>query len=181
MVNIITISHQKYMVDVGFGGNGATSPLLLTSNNIQPRLGSGSMRLINSKIAAHTDPNQRLWIYQIRHSPTEEWESTYSFTETEFLPQDYEMMNFYTSQNRHSFFTYSILMAKMVVDEGGNLVGAVTMRDAVAKKKVGNEVVETRVCKSEGERLAVFRKWFGIRLTEEEERGIRGTVMELRG
>ncbi|KAL8939570.1 MAG: hypothetical protein Q9211_002682 [Gyalolechia sp. 1 TL-2023] len=180
MVNIITIAGEKYMVDVGFGGNGATAPVLLEENTVQERLGKGTMRLMRSKIPQQTDAEQPMWIYQIRHMPNSEWEPTYCFTETEFLPEDYEMMNFWTSQSRRSLFTYSILVAKMVMEEG-RLVGTVTMKDAEAKKRVGNEVAETRTCKSEGERLQVLREWFGIRLTEEEERGIRGTVTELRG
>ncbi|KAI4129771.1 MAG: hypothetical protein LQ338_002081 [Usnochroma carphineum] len=179
MVNIVNILGKKYMVDVGFGSNGATAPLQLVENEVQERIGPGEMRLIRSKIAEQTDPNQRLWIYQIRHTPDSEWEPTYCFTGTEFLPQDYELMNFWTSQNRRSFFTYSIMMAKMIMEDG-RLVGAVTMKDAEAKKRIGKEVVETRVCKSEQERLQVMREWFGIRLTQEEERAIRGTVAELR-
>lgn len=85
------------------------------------------------------------------------------------------MMNFWTSQSRRSIFNCSILM---VMDEG-RLVGTVTMRDAEAKKRAGNETVETRTCRSDGERLQVFKEWFGIWLpgipfTEEEERGLEG-------
>lgn len=181
MVNIVTIFGKKYMVDVGFGGNGATAPLLLEEVRVQTRLARGQMRLIRSKIAEQTDTNQRVWTYQIRHTPDSSWESTYAFTETEFLPQDYEMMNFWTSQNRRSLFTYSILMAKMIMSKDGELVGAVTMRDAEAKKRMGNEVVGTRVCESEQERLQVLKEWFGIEMTQEEERGIKGTVTELKG
>ncbi|KAL9003454.1 MAG: hypothetical protein Q9188_003681 [Gyalolechia gomerana] len=182
MVYIITISGKKYMVDVGFGGNGATAPVLLAEGNIQERLGKGEMRVIHSNVPQQTDAEQMMWIYQIRPAPDSEWELTYCFTETELLPQDYEMMNFWTSQSRRSIFTCSILM---VMDEG-RLVGTVTMRDAEAKKRAGNEAVETRTCRSEGERLQVFKEGFGIRLpgipfTEEEERGIRGTVTELKG
>ncbi|KAL8939911.1 MAG: hypothetical protein Q9216_003100 [Gyalolechia sp. 2 TL-2023] len=180
MVNIVTVVGKKYMVDVGFGTNGATAPVLLQDNNIQTRLGQGEMRVAYSKIAQHTDPDQRLWVYQIRHTPNGDWEPMYCFTETEFLPQDYEMMNFWTSQSRRSLFTYTIMIAKMVMEEG-RLVGTLTMRDAVAKRRVGNEVLETKTCGSEKERLEVLREWFGIRLTEEEEKGIRGTVAELKG
>ncbi|KAI4201519.1 MAG: hypothetical protein LQ346_002155 [Caloplaca aetnensis] len=182
MVNIITIAGQKYMVDVGFGGNGATAPLLLRHNEVQDRITPGQMRLIQSNIAEHTDASQRLWIYQIRHAVNKDWEPTYCFTETEFLPQDYELMNFWTSQNRRSFFTYSILMAKMLMSDEGRLIGAVTLSDGrEAKKRIGNEVVERRVCRSEQERLQLLKDWFGIVLTEEEERGIKGTVTELKG
>lgn len=181
MVNVVTIAGKKYMVDVGFGSNGATAPLQLVENEVQKRIEPGEMRLIQSKIAEQTDANQRLWIYQIRHTPDSDWEPTYCFTETEFLPQDYELMNFWTSQNRRSFFTYSILMAMMLISEDSKLVGAVTMKDAEAKMRIGGEVVETRVCKSEQQRLQVFKEWFGIHLTPEEERAIRGTVTELKG
>ncbi|KAL8973801.1 MAG: hypothetical protein Q9197_001955 [Variospora fuerteventurae] len=180
MTNIITISDKKYMVDVGFGNNGPTAPILLEENTIHENLGLTQMRLVRSKIEEQTDGDQRLWVYQIRHSPNGEWEPTYCFTETEFLPQDYEMMNFWTSQSRRSFFTYSILMAKMIMEDG-RLIGTVTMKDGEAKKRVGNEAVDTKTCKSEKERLEVFKEWFGIWLTQEEERGIRGTVAELKG
>lgn len=182
MVNIITIAGHKYMVDVGFGGNGPTAPLLLKHNVVQERIIPGQMRLIQSKIAEHTDPSQRLWIYQIRHAVDKDWEPTYCFTETEFLPQDYELMNFWTSQNRRSLFTYSILMAKMIMSEEGRLIGTVTLSDGrEAKKRIGSEVVETRVCRSEQERLRLLKEWFNIRLAEEEERGITGTVTQLKG
>lgn len=182
MVNIITIEDHKYMVDVGFGGNGATAPLLLKHNVVQERISPGQMGLVQSNIAEHTDPSQRLWIYQVRHAIDKDWEPTYCFTETEFLPQDYELMNFWTSQNRRSFFTYSILMAKMIMSEDGRLIGTVTLSDGrEAKKRIGSEVVETRVCKSEQERLQLLKDWFDTRLTEEEKRGILGTVTELKG
>ncbi|KAL8719671.1 MAG: hypothetical protein Q9225_003346 [Loekoesia sp. 1 TL-2023] len=171
---------MRTFMGAGFGSNGATAPLLLAEDNVQKRLGQGEMRLIQSKIPEQTDTAQKLWIYQIRYTPEGDWEPTYCFTEVEFLPQDYEMMNFWTSQNRCSFFTYSIVMAKMVMEDG-KLVGTVTMKDVEAKKRMGSEVVDTRTCKSEQDRLQVLREWFGIRLTEEEQRGIRGTVTELKG
>ncbi|KAL8692670.1 MAG: hypothetical protein Q9218_002343 [Villophora microphyllina] len=180
MVNIITISARKYMVDVGFGGNGATAPLPLEENTVHSRISLGEMRLVTSALPEHTDRAQRLWIYQVRSTPQDAWSPIYSFTETEFFPQDYEMMNFYTSNSKKCFFTYAIVAAKMVMEDG-KLVGSVTMFNGEAKKRVGNEVVETRTCRSEKERLEVLRGWFGIVLAEEEERGIRGAVTELKG
>ncbi|KAL8769065.1 MAG: hypothetical protein Q9209_004851 [Squamulea sp. 1 TL-2023] len=180
MVNIITIAGTKYMVDVGFGGNGATAPLTLEESETGcERIVPSEMRLIRSNIQQNTDPDQRLWLYQARESSDREWQTQYCFTETEFLPKDYEMMNFWTSQNRTSIFTQAILMAKMVMDEG-RFVGDVTMFNGEAKKKVGNEVVESRSCKKERERVDVLREWFGVKLTGEEERGIRGLVTELK-
>lgn len=70
-------------------------------------------------------------------------------------------------------------MAKMVMEEG-RLVGAVTMFNGKVKREVGDVVVE-RFCMSEEDRLGILREWFGVRLTGEEERGIRGLVTELKG
>ncbi|KAL8783481.1 MAG: hypothetical protein Q9213_004618 [Squamulea squamosa] len=180
MVNIITIGNTKYMVDVGFGGNGATRPLALEDSKTGcERIAPSEMRLVRSNIQQNTDPNQRLWLYQARDSSDREWQTQYCFTETEFLPKDYEMMNFWTSQNRTSIFTQAILMAKMVMDEG-RLVGTVTMFNGEVKKLVGNQIMESKSCEDERERLDVLKEWFGIKLTGEEERGIRGLVTELK-
>ncbi|KAL8950022.1 MAG: hypothetical protein Q9222_003916 [Ikaeria aurantiellina] len=184
MVNIVSLPDgKKYMVDVGFGGNGATAPLPLEENIELERIAPSEMRLIKSPLPQHTDQtNQRMWIYQVRSFKESDWVPQYCFTETEFLPQDYEIMNFWTSQSRQSVFTSGILMAKMVMDgETGKIVGQVTMRDGEVKRRKGEEVVGTRVCRSEGERIEVLRNWFGITLTGDEERGIRGLVTELKG
>ncbi|KAL8726830.1 MAG: hypothetical protein Q9166_006446 [cf. Caloplaca sp. 2 TL-2023] len=163
MVNIITIAETKYMVDVGFGGNGATGPLILEEGRVHERVAPSEMRLVLSSIPEHTDSGQRLWLYQTRSTPSDEWQAQYCFTETEYLPQDYEIMNYWTSTSRKSIFTQSILMAKMLMDEKtGKITGNVTMFDAEAKQKMGNEVVKSRTCKSEKERVEVLREWFGL-------------------
>ena len=180
MVNIVTIADSKYMVDVGFGGNGATAPLPLQEDDIHERIApSSEMRLARATIKQCTDASQRLWLYQARDTSEAAWQTQYCFTETEFLPADYAMMNFWTSQSRTSIFTQALLMAKMVM-RGGEVVGAVTMFNGKVKRKVGDGV-EERCCVTEKDRLEVLREWFGVRLTGEEERGIRGLVTELKG
>lgn len=181
MINLITIASRKYMVDVGFGGDGATAPIPLEDGTVHLRIAPSEMRLVESAIPEHTDRNQRVWIYQVRSSPESAWSPVYSFTETEFFPQDYEMMNFWTSTSRQCFFTYAILLAKMIMGERGQLVGNVTMMNGEAKRRIGGQVLESRTCRSEKERLEVLREWFGLVMTEEEERAIRGTVTELEG
>ncbi|KAL8798808.1 MAG: hypothetical protein Q9182_006380 [Xanthomendoza sp. 2 TL-2023] len=181
MVNIVTLEGTKYMLDVGFGGNGPTSPLPLQDGLVHDCIPPSEMRLTDSNIESiHTDREQRLWSFQVRQSKEADWQTQYCFTETEFLPQDYEIMNFWTSTSRKSIFTQSILLAKMVMEEG-EVMGNLTMFNAEAKRKVRGEVVESWTCKTEKERVEVLREWFGIRLTEEEERGIGGLVTELKG
>lgn len=181
MINLVTISSDKYMVDVGFGGDGATAPILLENGTVNPRISPSEMRLVKSALPEHTDRAQEVWIYQVCSSSGTAWSPIYSFTETEFFPQDYEMMNYWTSTSRQSFFTYAILLAMMLMDSDGRMVGSVTMMNGEAKRRIWGQVTEARTCRSEKDRLEVLKEWFAIVLTEEEQRAIKGTVTELKG
>ena len=105
MVNIVTLADGKiYMVDVVFGINAPTQPHLLESGLILPGVGSQEMQLVWDTIAPTTDPNQHLWILQWRDIASEQWLMNYGFTETEFLPADYEIINYYTYNSPKSLF-----------------------------------------------------------------------------
>ena len=180
MVNLITLSNgKKYMVDVGFGG-GPTRPIPLTAGIVRPGLGQQQLRVVYENIAPNTDPGQRLWIYQSRKSETDEWMDTYCFTELEFLPGDYEVMSFFTSHSPKSWFTYEIVVVKFEM-EHEELVGIVTLIGERAKRSRVGDIETLKSCKSEWERLSVLKTWFGIELEENEVRGIKGLVTELKG
>ncbi|KAM0794749.1 hypothetical protein BDR22DRAFT_814679 [Usnea florida] len=125
------------------------------------------------------DEGQRIWLYQYREGEGREWESVYCFTEVEFLPQDYEVMSFWTSQCPKSWFTQRVVVVKMLV-EGEEVVGTVSLSGAEVKRKGGAGTEVLRLCEGEGERVRALEEVFGVRLTEEERRGIRGMVSELK-
>ena len=185
MVNLVTLaSGQKYVLDVGFGSDGATRPLPLSNSletgDVLQGIGAQQLRLIHSSIASTTSPNQDIWIFQRRYSPSDEWRTAYCFTELEFLPQDYGVMNYYTSTCRTVFFTYAIIVVKLVM-EGEEIVGQLILTGSEVKRRIGSETEHLMSCKSERERVDALERWFGLRLTDEEKRGIRGTVTELKG
>ncbi|KAL8790252.1 MAG: hypothetical protein Q9195_006475 [Heterodermia aff. obscurata] len=185
MVNLVTLaSGQKYMLDVGFGSDCATRPLPLTNSletgDVLHGIGAQQLRLIYSSIEPATSPDQNLWIFQRRYSASDEWRTAYCFTELEFLPRDYGMMNYYTSTCRTVFFTYAIIVVKLVMD-GEELAGEVIMTGSEVKRRIRGKTEHLVSCKSEGERVAALERWFRLRLTSEERRGIRGTVTELKG
>lgn len=93
------------MVDVGFGGDGATKPLPLIPGLIHTNLGTQENRLIFSSIPDFADPSMKVWIYQYRNGKEMEWNSLYHFMEVEFLHVDFEIMNFFTSNNSMYFKT----------------------------------------------------------------------------
>ncbi|MCJ1279647.1 N-terminal acetyltransferase [Puttea exsequens] len=179
MVNIITLDDGKrYMVDVGFGGNGPTGPLLLEHGYQAPHIEPAQMRLVYENIAENTDPEQRLWIYQHRVDERAEWTGLYCFTTLEFLPQDYEIMNFWTSQSRGCWFTYRVVVVRMLM-EGGELVGTDMLVGDEVKRRVRGEPKVVGRCATERERVEALEKWFGIVLSGEEVAGIRGMVTAL--
>lgn len=179
MVNIVTRADgEKYMVDVGFGA-GPTRPILLAEKCEWQGIGQKQMRLVLENIAPNTDRSQRLWIYQSRNSDANDWMDTYCFTELEFLREDYEIMNFFTSQNSKSWFTQQIVMVKFEM-ENQELVGMVTLLGKEVKRNRGEQTETLKSCNSEGERLTALKIWFGIDLEERDVRGIKGLVTELK-
>lgn len=180
MVNIVTLNDgNKYMLDVGFGGNGPTQPLLLDAFKSQVlQIEPAEMRLTKQNIAENTDPDQRLWVYQHRINPDVEWLSIYCFTELEFLPQDYQVMNFYTSQSRTSWFTYRIACVKMIMEKG-KLVGTVMLVGGDVKRRIKGHTEHLETCENEQERVKALEKYFDIKLGPDEIGGIKGMVTAL--
>ena len=181
MVNIVKLSDGvKYMVDVGFGSDGPTRPLPLEAGIIWKGISQQEMRLLYENIPPNSDPGQRLWIYQYRYSSTEEWVSAYCFTELEFLPGDYDVMNFWTSHSPKSWFLRKIVVVKMIMEEG-ELIGKLILSNGELKRRIGREKEILKVCKTEDDRFEVLQHWFGIELGEVERQGIAGLITELHG
>ena len=182
MVNIVTLSSgQKYMLDVGFGANGPVQPLLLDESAAYTKhITPAEARLVCGNIPHNTDPGQKLWLYQHRVDPQSEWLIMYCFTELEFLPEDYEVMNFWTSQSPKSWFTYRVVAVKMIL-EGSEVVGTLFLDGGDVKRRVKGEMEHLRTCKTEEKRVQALEVVFGLRLTDEERRGIRGMITELKG
>ena len=187
MVNFVNIAGRKYVCDVGFGAKGPVRPVLVGEDMPAPNINPATVRLVLAPIPAHTDPAQRLWIYQLRVSPDADWEDVYCFTETEFLPQDFEAMTVGTTFKRNSFFAYSIAMCRMVmakevgitdVDED-EIVGIITLSERECKRRIRSKGEVLSVFKEEADRLEALRRWFGIEFGESERKGIKGTVVGL--
>lgn len=182
MVNLVTLSNgEMYMLDVGFGGNGPTQPLLLDASKSQAQnIEPADMRLTKQNIPVNTDPKQKLWVYQHRNNPDSEWLPIYCFTELEFLPQDYEVMSFYSSQSRRSWFTYRIVCVKMMMEEG-ELVGTLKLTGRNVKRRTRGETKHLTTCNNEEERVRALKDYFDIRLSPADAGAIKGMVTALVG
>lgn len=133
------------------------------------------MRLLKENIPPNTDPNQKLWIFQSQEKPSNPWLTNYCFTELEFIPEDFEVMNFKTSRATTSWFTYAVVCSKFLFDEKEEeIIGTITLMGKQLKKKIGGSSEILAIFNSEEERVKGLEKWFCVKLGEDEKEGITG-------
>ena len=181
MVNLVTIGDIKYHVDVGFGADGPIVPMPLErSGTVHKHIKPASARLQWRNIPGNTDPNQRLWVYEYRGNDESDWEIKYCYSELEFQPQDYVMMNYYTSTSQRTFFTRLIVADKKIMGDDGELVGKMSLAGDGLKWNIQGEKTKELKFKSEVERLEALEKYFEIKLGDAEREGIAGLPSEIK-
>jgi arylamine N-acetyltransferase len=176
------------MLDVGFGGDGATKPLPLIPDAPTRNLGTQEVRLVYGPLENFSDQSQHHWIYQYRNSRAQNWNSLYAFPGIEFLQRDLEVMNHYTSTSvgDTNFQTRRVLGIRFLrgeVDAEGEaeIVGKVMLVDGDVKRNMGGKTSVITTCRTEEERVRALKEYFNITLTEEEIHGVKGRNVELLG
>ncbi|CEL06048.1 hypothetical protein ASPCAL07159 [Aspergillus calidoustus] len=181
MVLIVTIADQKYMVDVGLGRNTPTSPLLLQEGPAQPLILPSEMSLIKRPLAEFVDQTQTVWIYQARNDPQSPWIAQYSFSEVEFLFQDFGMMNFFTSTSRSILFTQKLACTRVILDENGvEPAGIYILAGKEVKRVLRGKTETVQVLNTEEDRVRALEKYFDMHFHEHEVEGVRGLSSEIR-
>ena len=188
MLNLVRFDGEWYLVDVGMGAMGPNIPCPLQDGyetvSVAPRKIRLQLRAIPEHAAQREEDAPKLWCYDVCKHPVgnpseDKWIPTYCFTETEFLPQDYEIMSWFTSSNPKSFFTWCMLCTKMVMDEAGEkIIGDVTLFNDGFRKTVGGKYEVAAKFKTEQDRIDALKRIFDIEFTEEERTGI-GARMKL--
>ena len=181
MVNIITIAGKRYLVDVAFGSNGAPHPVPLEHDHEFVGIAPMRGRLQYRSLTEHSDDGQRVWVYSAQTDADAAWNDMYHFVELEFLPGDFEVMSARTSTAPTSFFVQSVMSMTTVLDEAGEKpVGVRILHRDYVKRRVGAETEIVEKLAQESERVAALEKYFGIVLSPEEQKAIRGLASELR-
>jgi arylamine N-acetyltransferase len=189
IVLICTLANgEKYVLDVGFGGEGPTRPVRLVEDSPIHNLGTQELRYVYEPLPQNaprpfTAP-QKYWIYQYRNGPDKPWNSFYCFGEQEFLVNDFNVMNFFTSAGK-TFQRVTILIVKFIRNtpldtEVARITGKLMLVNGTVKRNLGGRTEVVQQCHSEAERIDALKRWFGITLTDEEQGGIKGLVTELK-
>lgn len=178
MLNLVRFDDQWYVTDVGMGAMGPNVPYPLQNGFETTSIAPRRIRLQSRAIAeSYGDHSNKLWCYDVCHNPADDgasvWVPTYCFTETEFLPQDYEIMSWFTSTHPRSFFTRHVTSTRMIMDDAReNIIGNVTLFDATIQKSTGSDRQVIRECSTENERVVALKELFDIDLTDEEKEGM---------
>ncbi|POS73426.1 N-acetyltransferase [Diaporthe helianthi] len=186
MVNLVTIKGKKYLVDVGFGAQEATQPIPLEDGyeitTIAPTRGRLELKHIDKQVTKD-DPAQRLWVWcSKRGGEGSEWEDMYSFSESEVFPEDFEALNYFIMTRPQSFFLQNVIAYRPVLDEAtGELVAERILHGNVVKEGASGQDRVLEVLETEEDRVGALDRYFDIRLTEQEKRGIKGLATELMG
>ena len=211
MLNLVRVEGRRYLVDVGFGGDGPCRPILLERRGeggiVYGGLAPQEMRLEWKSLPKHTDPEQRVWVYSHRENQSARWVEAYCFTEVEFFAEDFAIMNLATMTLRESYFLQTVLAQRFMLEEvveegdledqanggqgtsggtndGGNrprAVGVMILHKNLVKRRMADKVEVLAVLDNETDRAAALKKYFKIELGEEELRAIRDLPTELRG
>ncbi|PGH02073.1 hypothetical protein GX51_04886 [Blastomyces parvus] len=180
MILLVSIDGNKYMVDVGFGPNGPTRPLLMEEDKPATSFAPAQMRVVKNNIGPNVDRSQRLWIYQTKPNPESDWRDAYCFYDIEFLPQDYEILNFWTSQHPTSTFKQKFICTKFLLSEAeDDIIGTMALTGVDVKQNIHGNVEKIATLNSEADRVSALEKWFNVHLHPMEVRGIKGSVVEI--
>lgn len=182
MVNLVTLSSQRYLIDVGMNARGPIVPLPLISDTPTFSVSPRKARLLRSPIPEHTNTNplNAMWRLEVRNDEGCPWTPTYAFSEIEFLPVDFDMMNWYTMTCPRSWFTHKILVGRMILDsQAEEIIGDMTLFERTLRKRVHGKLTFEMECKSENERVKVLQEHFGIKLRDCERKGIKGKESEI--
>ena len=172
MINIVTLSSERYLMDVGMNAKGPTIPIAL---NHEPRpvvsVAPRSVRLIKDFLPESTsrDTAHRYWQLEQRYSEHQAWTSVYAFAEVEFIPADFQVMNWYINTHPKSWFTQQIMIGKMLLTEDSKeVIGDLTLCKNLLQRRVRGRIEMKVECRSEDERVLVLSRHFGIHSTISE-------------
>lgn len=181
MVNIVTIGSQRYLVDVGFGGSASsTAPLPIVDGHSVAQIKPQRLRLRYTNILDNTSSSMKLWVFEAQNDEDKPFNPVYCFNEhVEFIPADFRVMNYYTSSNKASFFTYRVLVVKLFMNADGEVEGTLVMNEKAVKRRVFGKSELLQTCESEDDRVAALKVHFGIHLSAVEQAGIQGLVTSL--
>lgn len=125
VVTVVQFGTERWVTDVGFGGDGMTAPLPLVRSlgpgceyPVHKNLGSQEVRITRDLYPGSVSGGEanNMWFYEYRNSPEDEWNRYYAFGDHEASNWDLECANYWVSSHPESFQRKQILVVKFLRD-----------------------------------------------------------------
>ncbi|KAF4553909.1 Hypothetical protein D9617_5g067840 [Elsinoe fawcettii] len=200
---------ERWSSDVGFGGDGPTSPLRLVDregvdgvvedagkgDGAVTNLGRQEVRVNRGVFPGTVDEGRnKVWFYEYRNGKGETWERYYAFGEQEASLWELECANWWVATHPDSFQRKQVLVVKFLREKGEvngtgeahgekqvQVMGKIMLVDGSVKRNMGGKTELVKTCRTDQERVDALREYFGITLTDEQKEGIHGFATELKG
>lgn len=183
MANVVTVGGIRYLVDVGYGADGPCYPLPLQSGCIIPGLPGQQLKIEQKTLPQHMNPGQTVWVYSHRKEPGN-WQEIYHFLDVEIFTADFEVLNHYAITK--SLWSQVVVAQRFVLSENVSLndakklSGTLILFGEQLKSRFGEKKELVTSIGTEAERISTLENDFGIRLTLDECRAIKGFMSELK-
>ncbi|GJJ15364.1 hypothetical protein Clacol_009640 [Clathrus columnatus] len=181
--------NSLYLVDVGFGGTGPVRPIPLISGTIVPGGFPPEENLLTRFVHPHAALHHSYseddvvvgdWAVSYRSPGTQDdWAIQWIFNLVELVnvPNDWIAYSQWLSVYPPKLFAENFFAIKyFLIDGDENKVGRVFMTGNKTYRKVGGRSVLQKEIRTERERFDILKEDFGIIVSEEEIRNIRGAV-----
>lgn len=175
---IVTIGSHDYVVDTGHGPSGFPRPVPLIDGDVNEDIAGRQRRMIFDYIPEWTNKRQKWWRMQIRYSSTEDWLDVWAFTETEWLPMDFQLLRLGYGKLGTGWVEPKVCCFRTSY-EGDVPVGYILVLEDELRRSYKGKVEVLQKFYSESDRVALLAKEFGIILNEEEQEQIRGHIAEI--
>jgi arylamine N-acetyltransferase len=175
MAIVVHIGHTRYLVDVGYGADGPTFPIPLSSGQTSTDHRCQSVKLEYKNLPQHVDPNQRVWVYS-KLTKSKTWLDIYHFIDAEFFAQDFLILNGHNMTR--SFFADNVVVQRFIRTDTGSFASHILVRNTLKLRDDSTEEV-LEVYQNEAQRIAGLERFFQIFLSSEEISSIQGSNSEL--
>lgn len=178
MNTIVTIGDHEYVIDTGHGPSGFPCPVPLINGHVADDFAGRQRRMLYECIPGWTNPKQKWWRMQIRHSVSDDWLDVWAFTETEWTPIDFQLLRLGYSSLGTGWVEPKVCCFRTTY-EGDVPVGFVlVLQDELRRSYKGKiEILQKFHC--ENDRVEALEKEFGVVLSEEEQEHISGHIAEI--
>jgi N-hydroxyarylamine O-acetyltransferase len=163
-VLLVEMDGERWIADVGFGGNGLIAAIPLASGHEEQQY-ADRFRVIGDQEAVDQGKCRGGYRpgYRIDCLVKDAWEPMYSFTTESYLPVDYTYANYFHSHSPESLFTQKRLCTKPTPN------GRIILQNRALKIRQGGHA-HTEAAKTIEAYRAMLTDHFGIALSEADLR-----------